>query len=50
MYDRIYEDGIEQKAREIAVRLIKEGFLEDEWIADVTGLSVEQVQEIRKSG
>lgn len=50
VYDRIYEDGIEQKAREIAVRLIKEGFLEDEWIADVTGLSVEQVQEIRKNG
>lgn len=49
VYDRIDEDGIEQKAREIAVRLIKEGFLEDEWIADVTGLSVEQVQEIRKS-
>lgn len=58
VYDKIDEDGIElgvsqgieQKAREIAVRLIKEGFLEDEWIADVTGLSVEQVQEIRKNG
>ncbi|WPK11331.1 hypothetical protein R6U77_15775 [Lysinibacillus louembei] len=61
VYDKIYEDGIEQgvlpevsqgieqKAREIAVRLIKEGS-EDGWIADVTGLSVKQVQEIRKRG
>lgn len=53
VYDKIYEDGIElgieQKACEIAIRLIKEG-LEDGWIADVTGLSMEQVQEIRKSG
>lgn len=39
------EQGIEQKAQEIAIKMINKG-IDIETIVDVTGLTIEQVQQL----
>lgn len=40
------EQGIEQKAQEIAIKMINKG-IDIETIVDVTGLTIEQVQQLQ---
>lgn len=46
IYQDILQEGLEQKAQEIAIKMINKG-IDIETIVDVTGLTIEQVQQLQ---
>ncbi|MBG1264653.1 Rpn family recombination-promoting nuclease/putative transposase [Nostoc commune] len=46
IYQDIFQEGLEQKAQEIAIKMIHKG-IDIETIVDVTGLTIEQVQQLQ---
>jgi predicted transposase YdaD len=46
IYQDILQQGLEQKAQEIAIKMINKG-IDIEIIVDVTGLTIEQVQRLQ---